>query len=158
MEIVSSQFKDSLLLVCRVQDHWAAGEPEERGSRHPEEGGGDGRRDGWGGAGVPAVPPSLHLLLLPLLHSRHPQPGGLYLETLVALFGISDGGLHLEFSCVLCSVQVHFLYQFSLKFFLEIFQVVLSQNPNLKGITDYSQRLHTITTDMFQVYMWGTLL
>ena len=52
---------------------------------------------------------------------------------------------------ILCLLQVHFLYQFSLKFFLDIFQVVLSQNPNLKGITDYSQRLNTITTDMFQV-------
>ncbi|CAI8017799.1 Cytoplasmic dynein 1 heavy chain 1, partial [Geodia barretti] len=111
---------------------------KEGSCRHPEEGGGDRRHNGGGGAGLPAVSPSLNLLLLPLLHPRHTQSGLLHLELW--------GGLYLEL------MWVHFLYQFSLKFFLNIFQVVLSQNPNLKRITDYSQRLNTITTDMFQVH------
>ncbi|KAL3873221.1 hypothetical protein ACJMK2_036362 [Sinanodonta woodiana] len=45
--------------------------------------------------------------------------------------------------------QVHFLYQYSLQFFLEIFHSVLSNN-NLKGIKEYGARLSTITTDLFQ--------
>ena len=80
-----------------------------------------------------------------------------------APIGVICGGHYLEplkfyENVCTCSVQIHFLYQFSLKFFLDIFQVVLSQNPNLKGVTDYSQRLNTITTDMFQVGIrsaWG---
>ena len=106
-------------------------------------------------------------MLLPLLHTRHTQPGGLHLEWWAPI-GVAHGGFQSELSTVgsnwgyfkfyenvcTCSVQVHFLYQFSLKFFLDIFQVVLSQNPNLKGVTDYSQRLNTITTDMFQVRQW----
>ncbi len=47
--------------------------------------------------------------------------------------------------------QVHFLYQYSLKFFLDIFQVVLTANPHLKGLSDHTKRLHHITYDMFQV-------
>eukprot|EP00731_Ephydatia_muelleri_P024350 Em0016g621a len=47
--------------------------------------------------------------------------------------------------------QVHFLYQYSLQFFLDVFQCILNANPNLKGITDYTKRLNTITTDLFQM-------
>ena len=47
--------------------------------------------------------------------------------------------------------QVHFLYQYSLQFILDIFQVVLNSNPHLKGVTDHSRRLSIITMDMFQV-------
>ena len=53
--------------------------------------------------------------------------------------------------CVCVCVQVHFLYQYSLLFFLDIFQVVLSANPHLRGITEHSRRLAIITKDMFQV-------
>ncbi|VDP01524.1 unnamed protein product [Soboliphyme baturini] len=47
--------------------------------------------------------------------------------------------------------QIHFLYQYSLKFFLEIFASVLNNNPHLTGVTDYAKRLSIITDDMFQV-------
>ena len=47
--------------------------------------------------------------------------------------------------------QVHFLYQFSLQFFLEIFSAILTENANLKDKKDYSQRLAVITKDLFQV-------
>ncbi|XP_043279701.1 dynein heavy chain, cytoplasmic isoform X3 [Venturia canescens] len=47
--------------------------------------------------------------------------------------------------------QIHFLYQYSLKMFLDIFTSVLSQNPKLSGITDYTQRLSQITSDLFSV-------
>lgn len=49
------------------------------------------------------------------------------------------------------SLQIHFLYQYSLQFFLDIFQVVLTGNSNLKGVTDHTKRLKVITSDMFQV-------
>uniref|UniRef100_A0A8C9Q1N6 Cytoplasmic dynein 1 heavy chain 1 n=1 Tax=Spermophilus dauricus TaxID=99837 RepID=A0A8C9Q1N6_SPEDA len=47
--------------------------------------------------------------------------------------------------------QIHFLYQYSLQFFLDIYHNVLYENPNLKGITDHTQRLSIITKDLFQV-------
>ena len=47
--------------------------------------------------------------------------------------------------------QIHFLYQFSLKFFLDVFQNVVSDNPHLKGIADHKKRLNIIAKDMFQV-------
>ncbi|XP_066142886.1 dynein heavy chain, cytoplasmic isoform X6 [Euwallacea fornicatus] len=47
--------------------------------------------------------------------------------------------------------QVHFLYQYSLQFFLDMFNSVLLSNSNLDGISDYQQRLNIITTDLFQV-------
>lgn len=46
--------------------------------------------------------------------------------------------------------QVHFLYQYSLKFFLDMFNSVLLSNPKLEGISDYQLRLNLITTDLFQ--------
>jgi dynein heavy chain 1, cytosolic len=46
--------------------------------------------------------------------------------------------------------QVHFLYQYSLKMFLEIFSTVL-HNPTLSGQTDYTQRLNNITKALFAV-------
>ncbi|KAL5291956.1 DYNC1H1 family protein [Megaselia abdita] len=45
--------------------------------------------------------------------------------------------------------QVHFLYQYSLKMFLDIFSTVLYNNPKLEGKTDYTLRLATITKDLF---------
>ncbi|KAJ3331033.1 hypothetical protein HDU76_004259 [Blyttiomyces sp. JEL0837] len=48
------------------------------------------------------------------------------------------------------SLLNHF-YQFSLDFFTEIFQYVLHQNPNLKTVKDYEQRLTIITKDLFGV-------
>ena len=47
--------------------------------------------------------------------------------------------------------QVHFLYQFSLHFFLDIFGAILNDNANLKDKKDYGQRLGVITKDLFQV-------
>ncbi len=48
-------------------------------------------------------------------------------------------------------LQVHFLYQYSLRFILDIFQVVLNSNTHLSGVTDHFKRLSIITADMFQV-------
>ncbi|ESO88534.1 hypothetical protein LOTGIDRAFT_145853 [Lottia gigantea] len=47
--------------------------------------------------------------------------------------------------------QVHFLYQYSLQLFFEIFHSVLSNNPRLNGVKEYASRLSIITTDLFQV-------
>ncbi|XP_077296363.1 dynein heavy chain, cytoplasmic isoform X2 [Arctopsyche grandis] len=47
--------------------------------------------------------------------------------------------------------QVHFLYQYSLKMFLDMFGSVLYSNPGLQQITDYSKRLSVITADLFNV-------
>lgn len=47
--------------------------------------------------------------------------------------------------------QVHFLYQYSLKMFLDIFSTVLYNNPKLEGKSDYSERLGIVTKDLFQV-------
>lgn len=54
--------------------------------------------------------------------------------------------------------QIHFLYQYSLKMFLDIFSTVLYNNPNLTGKTDYALRLQNITkvltpfTDYLYIY------
>uniref|UniRef100_A0A146KZ76 Dynein heavy chain, cytoplasmic n=1 Tax=Lygus hesperus TaxID=30085 RepID=A0A146KZ76_LYGHE len=47
--------------------------------------------------------------------------------------------------------QIHFLYQYSLKFFLDIFNSVLFTTPDLENITDYSSRLAIITKQLFSV-------
>ncbi|XP_073434094.1 cytoplasmic dynein 1 heavy chain 1 isoform X2 [Dendrobates tinctorius] len=47
--------------------------------------------------------------------------------------------------------QIHFLYQYSLQFFLDIYHTVLYENSNLKNTTDHTQRLSVITKDLFQV-------
>lgn len=47
--------------------------------------------------------------------------------------------------------QIHFLYQYSLKMFLEIFSTVLYNNPKLDGKTDYTGRLSIITKELFAV-------
>ncbi|XP_017053188.1 dynein heavy chain, cytoplasmic isoform X2 [Drosophila ficusphila] len=47
--------------------------------------------------------------------------------------------------------QVHFLYQYSLKMFLDIFSTVLYNNTKLEGRTDHSERLGIVTRDLFQV-------
>lgn len=46
---------------------------------------------------------------------------------------------------------MHFLYQYSLHFFLDTYHTVLYENPNLKSISDHSQRLAVLTKDLFQV-------
>jgi len=53
--------------------------------------------------------------------------------------------------------QVHFLYQYSLQFFLEIFHAVLA-SPKLEGQKEYATRLHTITQELFLVQPTGLLL
>lgn len=52
---------------------------------------------------------------------------------------------------IFSSLQVHFLYQFSLQFFLDIFQCVLYENPKLKNLKDPQQRLKVLSSDLFQV-------
>uniref|UniRef100_A0A034V4N0 Dynein heavy chain, cytoplasmic n=1 Tax=Bactrocera dorsalis TaxID=27457 RepID=A0A034V4N0_BACDO len=47
--------------------------------------------------------------------------------------------------------QVHFLYQYSLKMFLDIFSTVLYNNTKLDGKSEYSERLGIVTKDLFQV-------
>lgn len=47
--------------------------------------------------------------------------------------------------------QVHFLYQYSLKFFLDIFSSVLLSNPRLASVTDHTARLDIVTKDLFNV-------
>ncbi|XP_018619664.2 cytoplasmic dynein 1 heavy chain 1 isoform X1 [Scleropages formosus] len=47
--------------------------------------------------------------------------------------------------------QIHFLYQYSLHFFLDIYHTVLYENTNLRSVSDHSQRLSFITKDLFQV-------
>ncbi len=47
--------------------------------------------------------------------------------------------------------QMHFLYQYSLQFFLEMFSSVLIGNLHLNNVKDYAARLDIITKDLFQV-------
>lgn len=47
--------------------------------------------------------------------------------------------------------QIHFLYQYSLKMFLDIFSTVLLNNAKLDGKSDYTARLNIITKDLFAV-------
>ncbi|KAF8321764.1 dynein heavy chain protein 1 [Clavulina sp. PMI_390] len=44
---------------------------------------------------------------------------------------------------------INHFYQFSLRFFLDIFDHVLHHNPNLKGVTDYQDRLNILVNDLF---------
>lgn len=46
---------------------------------------------------------------------------------------------------------VNHFYQFSLQFFLDIFDYVLNHNPNLKGITDHDRRRQILQNDLFLV-------
>jgi dynein heavy chain 1 len=45
--------------------------------------------------------------------------------------------------------QIHSLYQYSIQYFLEIFNTVLSQNPNLRDVKDPQSRLKIIARDLF---------
>ena len=45
--------------------------------------------------------------------------------------------------------QMHSLYQYSLHYFLEIFNTVLTTNSNLKDVKDSQQRLKIISKDLF---------
>ncbi|PWN51565.1 putative cytoplasmic dynein heavy chain 2 [Violaceomyces palustris] len=50
--------------------------------------------------------------------------------------------------------QLHLIshfYQFSLRFFLDIFDYILRRNPNLEGVTNPKQRLEILTRDLFLV-------
>ena len=47
--------------------------------------------------------------------------------------------------------QVHFLYQYSLQFFFEIFNSIFTNNNHLINKTDPSERLQIITNDLFQM-------
>lgn len=48
--------------------------------------------------------------------------------------------------------QMHFLYQYSLQFFLDMFNSVLYGNSHLNNVKEYIARLDIITKDLFQVY------
>ncbi|XP_026482181.1 dynein heavy chain, cytoplasmic isoform X8 [Ctenocephalides felis] len=51
--------------------------------------------------------------------------------------------------------QIHFLYQYSLKMFLDIFSSVLYKNEHLDGVSEHTTRLGFITQDLFSVcYDW----
>ncbi|CAO1413898.1 unnamed protein product [Diamesa tonsa] len=47
--------------------------------------------------------------------------------------------------------QVHFLYQYSLKMFLDIFSTTMINNSKLDGKTDFAIRLGIITSDLFAI-------
>jgi dynein heavy chain 1, cytosolic len=47
--------------------------------------------------------------------------------------------------------QIHFLYQYSLKMFLDIFSTVLYNNPRLEGKSEFAERLSIITSHLFSV-------
>ncbi|CAB0033630.1 unnamed protein product [Trichogramma brassicae] len=47
--------------------------------------------------------------------------------------------------------QIHFLYQYSLKMFLDIFTSVLTKSPELSKLSGYTERLNHITKDLFSV-------
>ncbi|XP_077971534.1 cytoplasmic dynein 1 heavy chain 1-like isoform X1 [Styela clava] len=47
--------------------------------------------------------------------------------------------------------HVHFLYQYSLKFFLSVYHTVLYENDRLQQVKEYGQRLSIIIKDLFQV-------
>lgn len=47
--------------------------------------------------------------------------------------------------------QIHFLYQYSLQMFLDMFSSVLLSNPRLEKISDYESRLNVIRSDLFSV-------
>ncbi|KAJ3856829.1 dynein heavy chain protein 1 [Lentinula lateritia] len=46
---------------------------------------------------------------------------------------------------------VNHFYQFSLQFFLDIFDYVLHHNPNLRNVSDYNQRRDILLNDLFLV-------
>ena len=46
---------------------------------------------------------------------------------------------------------INHFYQFSLAYFLDIFDFILLQNPNLKGVTDLEQRKTLLLNDLFLV-------
>ncbi|CAF4631516.1 unnamed protein product, partial [Rotaria magnacalcarata] len=45
---------------------------------------------------------------------------------------------------------IHFLYQYSLRFFMDIFEHVLYHNKRLESITDPAQRLDIILKCLFE--------
>ena len=47
--------------------------------------------------------------------------------------------------------SVHFLYQFSLRFFLELFNTVLHGNPHLEGVKEDKKRILILTNDIFNI-------
>eukprot|EP01051_Picozoa_sp_SAG22_P008546 SAG22_NODE_657_length_8082_cov_7.277590_5_plen_204_part_00 len=45
--------------------------------------------------------------------------------------------------------SLHYLYQYSLNYFLDIFSTVLKGNPNLEGVEETDKRLGIMINDMF---------
>ncbi len=46
--------------------------------------------------------------------------------------------------------QIHFLYQFSLQFFLDVFNSLLTDQTLLEGTKDYDKRLDILTSNLFE--------
>ena len=46
---------------------------------------------------------------------------------------------------------INHFYQFSLSFFMDIFDYVLHHNPNLQGVSDYASRRQILYDDLFLV-------
>lgn len=46
---------------------------------------------------------------------------------------------------------INHFYQFSLRFFLDIFEYILHQNPNLRGVSDHDKRRQILYNDLFMV-------
>jgi dynein heavy chain 1 len=51
--------------------------------------------------------------------------------------------------CVI--LKIHFLYQYALHFFLDIFNSCLQLDEKYANVKDYQQRLGVITMNLFQV-------
>jgi dynein heavy chain 1 len=49
------------------------------------------------------------------------------------------------------AASIHFLYQFSLRFFLALFRAVLHDNPKLAGVRGATERLAILSGDMFSI-------
>lgn len=54
--------------------------------------------------------------------------------------------------------QIHFLYQYSLKMFLDMFSSVLLSNSHLDAVSDYQARLQIITKDLFLVRFFAFIV
>ncbi len=49
------------------------------------------------------------------------------------------------------AASIHFLYQFSLRFFLSIFNATLHDNPRLQSVKDAAERIAILTQDLFKL-------
>lgn len=139
----------------RWHHHHYPGESQEGSSRSDKESGGNRYRYAGGGDCVSAVSVSLFCLQQHLFHYGVSKPGLTLTHTISYVIeircNISVLYLSLSHFCTMFCFQMHFLYQYSLHFFLDIYHTVLYENSNLKSVSDHTQRLSVITKDLFQV-------